>query len=266
MNLKLSYRDKVIFIVVIIIIVLVAGFFLLIKPKFEAVDVAKYNLEAKQAEWADVEAKINTYPDIVKAMKESLDQIDEQQKIFLEEGHPYINERYIRDALAEVNVDVKSIKTEYTAASSIAGYIVQNKNILAYDNKMNADLFNELPQEVYDEYNKVVKEGYPTAVVGVTKVNFTFPSDLELVDAFNVIDRLAEDEKTIILNTVGSSLEETNSEPTQDITVDLTMYSIYPLNVEKLKEEPDTIEKAVEAARKAAAEAGTTETTETPAA
>lgn len=249
MNLKLSYRDKVIFIVVMIILVLVAGFFLLIKPKFESVDSAKYNLEKKQAEWADVEAKINTYPEIVKAMKENLDQIDEQQKIFLEEGHPYINERYIREALAEVNVEVNSVSTEYTMASNIGGYIVENKNILAYENKMNADLFNELPQEVYDEYNKVKKEGYPTTVIGVTTMNFTFSSDLELKDAFNVIDRLAEDEKTIILNTVGSSLEGNNNEPTQEITVDLTMYSIYPLNVEKLREEPDTIEKAVEAAK-----------------
>lgn len=260
MNLKLSYRDKVIFIVVMIIIVLVAGFFLLIKPKFEAVDNAKYNLEKKQAEWSEVEAKINTYPEIVTAMKESLDQIDEQQKIFLEEGHPYINERYIRDALAEVNVEVNSVTTEYTTASPINGYVVQNKNILAYDNKMNADLFNELPQEVYDQYNKVQKEGYPSTIIGVTTMNFTFSSDLELRDAFNVIDRIAEDEKTIILNTVGSSVEEVSDEPTQEITVDITMYSIYPLNVEKLREEPDTIEKAVEAAKKAAEEAAKAET------
>ncbi len=259
MNLKLSYRDKVIFIVVMIILVLVAGFFLLIKPKFESVDIAKMNLEQKQSEWADVEAKINTYPEIVKAMKENLDVIDEQQKIFLEEGHPYINEKYIREALAEVNVEVNTVETEYTVASPIGGYVVQNKNILTYDNKMNADLFNELPQEVYDAYNNVLKEGYPTSVIGVTKMTASFTSDIELRDAFNVIDRIAEDEKTVILNTVSSSLEGNNTEPTQEITAELTLYSIYPLNIEKLKEEPDTIEKAVEAAKKAAEEAAKAE-------
>ena len=50
MNLKLSYRDKVIFIVVMVILVIVAGFFLFIKPKFEKVNLAKDTLASKRSE------------------------------------------------------------------------------------------------------------------------------------------------------------------------------------------------------------------------
>ncbi len=254
MNMKLSYRDKVIFIVVMVILVLVAGFFLLIKPKFEAVDVAKYNLENKQAEWTKLEEKIATYPDIVKNMKTNLDQIAEQQQIFLENSYPYLNERYIREALAEVNVIVTTVDTKYTTADKIQKYVVGNENILAYENQINADIFNELPQEVYDEYNNVVPETPASSVVGVTTMSFNFDSDIELRDAYAVIDRLAEDEKAIILNTISSAIEDT-TEPTQSLSAQLTIYTIYPLDTERLKDEPETIEEAVEAAKKAAAEA-----------
>ncbi len=254
MNMKLSYRDKVIFIVVMVILVLVAGFFLLIKPKFEAVDSAKYNLEQKQNEWTDLENKIATYPDIVKGMKANLETISEQQKVFLENSYPYLNERYIREALAEVNVEVKSVTTQYTTANPLEKYLIEPKNILAYENQINADIFNTLPQEVYDEYNGVEEESANPVIVGETIMSISFDSDIALRDAYNVIDRIAEDEKSIVLNTISSTIEESSSDPTQSLTSQITLYSIFPLDTERLKDEPETIEEAVEAAKKAATE------------
>ena len=149
MNLKLSYRDKVIFIVVMIILVLVAGFFIFIKPKFESVEIAKANLAAKQQEKADIEAKIGTLSDIIDNMKATAEEIGEKQEIFLDEAHPYVNETYIRDALSSLNLDITSMNTSYTTAAAISRYTVAKQNYLAYENKMNADLYNELPQEVF---------------------------------------------------------------------------------------------------------------------
>ncbi|MBQ8787733.1 MAG: hypothetical protein IJZ61_08890 [Oscillospiraceae bacterium] len=252
MSLKLSYRDKVIFIVVMIILVLVAGFFLFIKPKFEAVDSAKYTLEAKQTEKANIDAKIQTLPTIIESLKESAKTIEEKQKLFLDEGHPYVNETYIREILNDLDIEVVSMTTEYTKASDIKGYIVNNKNILAYKNKMDADLYNELPQEVYDQWNGVAKAGYPVANIGVTTMNVTFKSDIELNDAFDFIDRMAEDEKAVIINTVGSGAEATEGATNTNISATITMYSIFPLNVEKVLEETDEVKPL--------------ETTETPAA
>ena len=174
MNLKLSYRDKVIFIVVMIILVLVAGFFIFIKPKFESVEIAKANLAAKQQEKADIEAKIGTLSDIIDNMKAIAEEIGEKQEIFLDEAHPYVNETYIRDALSSLNLDIISMNTSYTTASAISRYTVAKQNYLAYENKMNADLYNELPQEVYDLYNGVAPQSYPNTIIGVTTVTFTF--------------------------------------------------------------------------------------------
>ena len=252
MNLKLSYRDKVIFIVVMVILVLVAGFFIFIKPKFENVEVAKANLAAKQQEKADIDAKIGTLSDIIDNMKATAEEIGEKQEIFLDEAHPYVNETYIRDALSNLNLDITSMNTSYTTAAAINRYTVNKLNYLAYENKINADLYNELPQEVYDLYNRVSPKSYPNTVIGVTNVSLTFGlENTNINKVYDVMDRLAEDEKTIVLNSVNTESNPTGNDPAA--TVNLTMYSIFPLNVEEVLKETDEV-KPIEPAAEETAE------------
>ena len=240
MSLKLSYRDKVIFIVVMIILVLVGGFFLLIKPKFQQVEVAKSNLAVKQQEKNDIDTKISTLPGLVQAMKDAANSIKEEQEIFLPEGHPYENENYVREFLNELDIELKSMNTEYTEASAISRYVVEEQHLLVYDNKMKADIYEELPEEIYNKYNGVTREPYPSAIIGVTSMTVTFKSDIELRDVYAAIDRFAEDEKTIILNTISTA--EPGEEATEvEATAALTLYSIYPLNVDKVLEETDEV-------------------------
>lgn len=80
--MKLSYRDKVIFICAIVVIILIAGFFLFIKPKYNSMNLAKSSLEIKQSEKADVEAKINTLPELVEQLKASADGVNDVQSYF----------------------------------------------------------------------------------------------------------------------------------------------------------------------------------------
>lgn len=240
MNMKLSYRDKVIFIVAIVLIIIVAGIFLLIKPKFAEIDSAKYNLEVKQQERDNIDAKIATLPTIIDDLKTIAEEIGEKQEIFLEEQDPYLNEIYIREALP--NIDIVSMNTTYTSAESLYRYTVLPAHVLAYDNKMNADLYNELPQEVYDEYENVPETTYPEVIIGTTVMDFTIKSDLALRDAYNVIDKIADDEKTIILNTVSTSTDKVDADQdTRDVVYNITMYSIFPLNVEQVLQETDEI-------------------------
>ncbi|MDE6132970.1 MAG: hypothetical protein K2G04_06330 [Oscillospiraceae bacterium] len=245
MNMKLSYRDKVIFIVVIVIIILVAGFFLFIQPKFQDVEMAKYNLETKQQEKVDIETKIATLPTIIDNIKTVADEIGEKQGIFLEEQEPYLNETYIREALTAERLDVKTISTTYTTAGRISRYTVEPDHILAYDNKMSADLYNELPQEVYDKYNDVSPESFPNTVIGITTVTVTFDGGADAVaSADRAIDRIASDEKTIILNTISTETDPENGEAggETEVSATITMYSIFPLNVEQVKLESTEIQ------------------------
>lgn len=242
MSLKLSYRDKVIFIVVMVILVLVAGFFLFIKPKFAQVESAKSTLETKQQEKADIDAKIDTLPGIIDNLKAAAEEIEDEQKIFMDEGHPYVNETYIREALKSLNIDITAMSTDYTTANSLERYYIGKEHILAYENKMNADLYNELPQEVYDKYNEVAAPSYPGAIVGVTNMTVTFDSSVtSLQPIYDVMDRIAEDEKAIILNTVSTDQNAESDDANRSTTVNLTMYSIFPLNVEKVQQETTDI-------------------------
>lgn len=242
MSLKLSYRDKVIFIVVMVILVLVGGFFLFIKPKFAEVESAKSTLETKQQEKADIDAKIDTLPGIIDNLKAAAKEIEEEQKIFMDEGHPYVNETYIREALKSLNIEITEMSTDYTTADGIERYTLEKAHILAYKNKMNADLYNELPQDVYDKYNDVESPEYPEAVVGVTDMTVVFDSSVtSLQPVYDVMDRIAEDEKAIILNTVSTDQDEENEDNKRSTTIDLTMYSIFPLNVEKVQQETTDI-------------------------
>lgn len=253
MNLKLSYRDKVIFIVVMVILVLVAGFFIFIKPKFESVELAKANLAAKQQEKAGIDAKIGTLSDIIDNMKATAEEIGEKQEIFLEEAHPYVNETYIRDALSGLNLDITSMSTSYTTAAAINRYTVVKQNYLAYDNKMNADLYNELPQEVYDLYNNVPPQAYPGTIIGVTHVTFSFNLGTNSINKiYDVMDKLADDEKTIVLNSLSTESEPEN-EADANVSVNLTMYSIFPMNVEEVLKETDEV-KPIEPAAEETAE------------
>lgn len=263
MNMKLSYRDKVIFIVVIVIIILVGGFFLFIQKKFQDVETAKYNLETKQQEKVDIETKIATLDSIIEEIKTTADEIGEKQGIFLTEQDPYLNETYIREALTAERLDVKTMNTTYTIAGDINRYTVYPENILAYDNKISADLYNELPQEVYDEYNDVSPATFPSTVIGITTVSVSFDGGIDPIASANkAIDRIANDEKTIILNTISTETGEDSGAGSEggdesEVMATITMYSIFPLNVEQVKQESAEI-KPIEASE-------TTEESETTA-
>ncbi len=240
MNMKLSYRDKIIFIVVIVIIILVAGFFLLIKPKFEEVDVAKANLETKQQEKDEIDTKIGTLPQIIENMKTVAKDVDADQQLFFVEQDPYLNEDYIRAILNENGIHIRGITTEYAMANPIQRYFVDPANILTYENKMNADLYNELPQEVWDEYNNVSRNTYPEATIGITSMTVDLTDDdPEYSNTFNFINRIAEDEKSVTLNSVDTETVVMGDEGFEgvDVSIELTLYSIFPMNVDKVLEE-----------------------------
>lgn len=238
MNMKLSYRDKVIFIVVIILIILVAGFFLFIKPKFEDIEKAKYNLEQTKQQKVEIETKIATLPTIIENIKAVADEIGEKQEIFMAEQDPYLNEIYIREALTAEGLEIREMNTTYAEAGPIDRYIVEAKNLLAYGNKMSADLYNELPQEVYDLYEEAPAKEYANTEIGVTIVDATFAGGLDPIrEAKKAMDRIAKDDKTIILNSISSTTENLNEEEEPVVTAKITIYSIFPLNVEQVKQE-----------------------------
>lgn len=235
--MKLSYRDKVIFVAAIVIIIIVAGIFLFIKPKFEEMNYAKAALQSKQAEQADVEAKIDTLPDIVASLKTSAQAVEEIQEYFMTEQDPYLNEQYVREILGN-NVTTLGMTTQYTTAGNLTEYVVNPQNIAACDLFINSDIYNELPQEVYDAYNKANKRTGKSCIIGVTTMTVKYRDKIDYSGIYKFIDAVKDDGKTIIITEFARG-EDENSATQVESSINLKLYSIYPLNVEKVMEESE---------------------------
>ncbi|MGN1137316.1 MAG: hypothetical protein ACI4SF_13990 [Oscillospiraceae bacterium] len=235
--MKLSYRDKVIFVAAIVIVIIVAGVFLFIKPKFEEMNRAKLALENKQSEQATVEAKINTLPDIVASLKSVAQEVEEIQEYFMVEQDPYLNEQYVREILGN-NVTTLGMETQYTTANDLTQYVVNPSNVVAYDLLINGDLYNELPQEVYDTYNKAAKKQGGKCVIGVTTMSISYRDKADYSGIYKFIDAVKDNGKTIIITEFAKGESDKNNADVES-SINLVMYSIYPLNVEKVMEESE---------------------------
>ncbi len=235
--MKLSYRDKVIFVAAIVIIIIVAGIFVFIKPKFEEMNYAKSALQAKQSEQADVEAKINTLPDIVAALKSAAQDVGEIQEYFMPEQDPYLNEQYVREILGK-NVTVRGMNTQYTSADDIEQYVVNAQNIAACDIFIDSDLYNELPQEVYDAYNKANKRTGGSSIIGVTSMTVDYRDKMDYSGLYKFIDAVKEDGKTIIVTEFNKGEDEQSAAEVEG-SINLKIYSIYYLDTDKVMEESD---------------------------
>lgn len=235
--MKLSYRDKVIFVAAIVIIIVVAGIFLFIKPKFESMNYAKLALDSKKSEEADVKAKIDTLSDIIASLKTTAQDVGEVQEYFLETQDPYLNEQYVREILGN-NVTTLSMSTQYTEADDLEEYVVNPANVVSYDLRMNSDLYNELPQEVYDNYNKAAKREGSSIVIGVTSMSVGYRDKVDYSGIYKFIDAVKDAGKTVIVTEFARGEDEQN-ETQLESSINLKLYSISYLNVDKVMEESD---------------------------
>lgn len=238
--MKLSYRDKVIFICAIVIVILVAGFFLFIKPKYQEMTSAKSKLESKEAEKVEVQAKIDTLTPLVEQLKATAEEVQTMQERFLPEQDPYLNEQFIYDILNQNNVEVRSLTTTYTTADVLESYVVYPSNVVAYDLLMQGDLYNELPEEVYNLYNEIGYAAPENIIIGITNVVVSYVDDFDLTNIYKFIDTVAEDERTFRVLNVAQVADEGEGEYESQIAVQI--YSIHPLNIEKIMEETDEVE------------------------
>jgi len=246
MSLKLSYRDKVIFIVFICLIILVLGVVLIVRPKVDEMGVARQNLEDKEKALLELEQKIEKLDGLVKELIKTAEGVAEIQENFYVEADPYIMEQTVTEMLdPNENMDVTAIETKYAIADLIREYKVYPRNVLAYDMKMQADLYNELPQEVYDAYNKETPPPPPAVIIGVTEMEFNFEAPMSglegIGELLRCLDIIAEEEFTIIAPKFSGSSSYAVEEPTAEYSVTILMFSIVPLDVELVKEESDNM-------------------------
>ncbi len=243
MNMKLTRRDKAIILVLIVLLITVGGTFLLLKPKYGEMQASNDRLVAKEAEKADVEAKIATIDELKKTLETRVDEIEELQKAFIDESETAETQKistYLRELLAPSEIEITGVTLENLSEQKLAEYHY-DKFALAYPLKINGDIANELPEEVYNAYNKTYPPAGPDVGIASTVVTVKYKCDLEFEQLYEAIQIIADHEKNIYLETCSAGLVEGegDEDPTEaEGELTITVYELYPMDPDAVDKDP----------------------------
>lgn len=246
MSMKLSYRDKVIFIVVIVIVVLVGGFFIFVKAKITESQNVKNDLIAKEQEKQSTDDRIATLEDLKKQLENDIKEVDNMQGPFLDEQKDFEADKYLYEIISPTGVQFRELEETRAVEGELSEYYY-TKESLAYDIKINADLTGDsLPQEVYDKYYETEIPQTPPVLVAKNTVEMVLgvgqddqgAPDFDMI--MDVWDAVAEHDKTI--NLYSFSKEDTVTIGEGDtavsfeaIKVVVDIYSIHHMDTSQAK-------------------------------
>ena len=209
MSMKLSRRDRIIFLIGIVLIILIVGVLVVIKPKYEESQVSQERLAAKQGEKEQLEQKIATLPGLKAQLEKDVESVLDKQKMFLEEKdyeESYEISMYLMDLLAESDLEVVGTNLKDVEGAPLAPYVVRT-NTAVYDLKAYSDIARQLPDYFYYAYEGNWPADPPAKAVAVSQVTITYRTELENFEGiYNAIDMIAECDKAIYLDTIGAEL------------------------------------------------------------
>ncbi len=207
MSMKLSRRDRIIFIIGIVLIILVVGAVLVIKPKYEEEQATAERLAQKEEEKRKLEEKIATLPGLKQKLADDVDAVLDKQQLFLSEDEyqeSYQIDMYLIALLEENEIEVTSTKLADVEGLPLDPYVVKT-NTAVYDLKAYSDIAHQLPDYFYYAYEKNWPADPPSKNVAVSQVTIGYQTDAENWEGiYNTIDRIAQDKKAIYLDTIGA--------------------------------------------------------------
>lgn len=236
MNMKLSRRDKTIFLVVTVLVVIGLGVWFLLKPRYEDMQMSDERLVAKQAERDDIQARIDTLDGLKSTLKKKVEEIENVQKQFIsEEDVPETQNisSYLMSLLEPSGIEIIGVNLADLDAMPIQEYYY-NKRAVAYDMKINGDLAHKLPEEVYYKYNNNYPLAGPSTKIAGTVVTIFYTCDIDCAELFDAIQIVADHEKNIYLETCSAELglkaTSEGVEPIAEGELTITVYEIQPMD------------------------------------
>ena len=194
--MKLSQRDKVIFLAVVAFLTILLGGVLFVKPKYEEMKTTEVTLQEKRNEKTATDDKIGTLESKKEELKKAVKDVEEIQEMFIPHLETFEVEPFLFEIISESDIEITTSEYELMSAKELQNYVYQ-KNAVAYPMRMDADLNGELPQEVIDAYNQV-KISAPAGVkVGLTTAKISFKGPFEDIEA--ALDNFASQDKTVIV-------------------------------------------------------------------
>ena len=234
--MKLSQRDKVIFLAVIAFLTILLGGVLFVKPKYQEMKNTEVTLQEKRNEKTATEDKIGTLESKKEELKKAVKDVEEIQEMFIPHMETFEVEPFLFEIIGESEVEISGSEYTLMEADELQNYVYA-KNACAYPMRMDADLNGELPQEVIDAYNQVKVTAPAGVKVGLTTAKINFKGAFEDVEA--ALDNFASQEKTVIVTALegkSSDAKEQNSTEGEEPEGVLTIYVFHVEHMAEVKD------------------------------
>ncbi|MDE6004122.1 MAG: hypothetical protein K2G88_01895 [Oscillospiraceae bacterium] len=209
---EMSYRDKMILVIITAIIILAAGFFGLIRPKYNALVSDRDTCEATRIEWEGIEEKLNQIPVLQKAIKEEADSAEKVAELFVNEAFEpvndtfdnlkanYILDQYIQPVIDESELEVSSFTINGIEVKNL-DYYCYEPDVLTYSLLESADITGNYAQQVSDllKQSNYLKEK-ETAEVMANTIDLNVKGTRDNLMLF--LDKIIEDENAVRVTSV----------------------------------------------------------------
>ena len=235
--MKLSQRDKVIFLAVVAFLTILLGGVLFVKPKYEEMKNTEVTLQEKRNEKTATDDKIGTLESKKEELKKAVKDVEEIQEMFIPHKETFEVEPFLFEIISESDIEITASEYELMTAQELQNY-VYDKNAVAYPMRMDADLNGELPQEVIDAYNNVNATAPEGVNIGLTIAEISFRGPFEDIEA--ALDNFASQEKTVIVTALeGKSSDAKEQESDDDKKGPEGILTVYVFHIEHMAEVKD---------------------------
>lgn len=246
---SMSYRDKMVLIIISIVVVLLAGFFALIKPKYQALVADKAVYESTKADADDVQRKVDEIPTLQSAIKSTYETAKATAAIFVNTAFGDANEtlvadkiqyqidQYIQPVIDECNLKVDTFTISEPSATQV-DYYYYTPNAVTYSLLEAADVNGNYSKKIADAMNAdIILSEREIAEVMVSNVQLTAAGKREDLLAF--VDKLKEETNAVIITslkvddyTFSGGLESSTREEVNPETGEVTVVTVAPTSTD----------------------------------
>lgn len=208
----MSYRDKMVILVISIIIILVAGFFALIKPKYDKLVTDTSTYETTKTEWDGIKQKLDAIPGLKDQITEQYTTAKKDAEMFVNpalgdtndnftsEHINYTVDQYIQPALDAANLDVSAFSLG-SAGSIGVSYYYYAPNVVTYSLLEAADINGNYAEKVSEatKTEAVLSEVQTTDMLG-QNISLSVKGTREQLMTF--LDAIKDDKNAILVDNV----------------------------------------------------------------
>lgn len=208
----MSYRDKMIILIISIIIILVAGFFALIRPKYDTLVTDQSTYESTKTEWDGIKQKLDAIPTLKETITTAYNEANKDASVFVNEAFgdykdslstervSYLVDQHIQPALDASNLMVGEMAIGKTGSTEIE-YYYYTPNVLTYALIEAADINGNYAQKASDALaTSTLLEDRQKAELLAENVDVTVVGTRENLMTF--LDALKEDKNALVADKI----------------------------------------------------------------